>query len=57
MKLAGKPVLAHTVRAFEDTPDVDEIIVVTREDLVETSRDVIAREGAAKVSRVLIGGD
>ncbi len=57
MKLAGKPVLAHTVRAFEDTPDVDEIIVVTRDDLVETSRDIIAREGAAKVSRVLIGGE
>lgn len=57
MKLAGKPVLAHTVRAFEDTPGVDEIIVVTREDLVETSRDIIAREGATKLSRVLIGGE
>ncbi|MCP3973707.1 MAG: bifunctional cytidylyltransferase/SDR family oxidoreductase [bacterium] len=56
MKLAGKPVLAHTLRAFEDVPGVDEIIVVTREDLVEASRDIIAREGTAKVSRVLIGG-
>lgn len=56
MKLAGKPVLAHTLRAFEDVPGVDEIIVVTRDDLVEASRDIVAREGASKVSRVLIGG-
>jgi len=56
MKLAGKPVLAHTLRAFEDIPGVDEIIVVTREDLVAASRDIVAREGTAKVSRVLIGG-
>jgi len=56
MKLAGKPVLAHTLRAFEDTPGVDEIIVVTREDLVDASRDIVAREGTGKVSRVLIGG-
>jgi len=56
IKLAGKPVLAHTLRAFENSPSVDEVIVVTREDLVETSRDIVAREGASKVSRVLIGG-
>ena len=37
--LGDLPVLVHTLRVFEDCPDIAEVVVVTREDLlVEVSR-------------------
>ena len=50
------PVLVHTLRVFEDCPDIAEVVVVTREDLlVEVSR--LCREfDLEKVSKVVVGG-
>ena len=37
--LGDLPVLVHTLRVFEECPDIAEVVVVTREDLlVEVSR-------------------
>ena len=51
------PVLVHTLRVFEDCPDIAEVVVVTREDLlVEVSR--LCREfDLEKVSKVVVGGE
>ena len=39
--LADVPVLVHTLRVFQNCDDIDEIVVVTREDLlVEVSQPV-----------------
>lgn len=54
--LGELPILVHTLYAFEDCPSFDEVIVVTREDLlVEVSR--LCRDyGLNKVSKVVVGG-
>ena len=36
LELEGRPVLAHTLLALEGSHRVDEVVVVTREDLVGT---------------------
>lgn len=50
------PVLVHTLYAFQDCPFVDEVVVVTREDLlVEVSR--LCKDFALdKVTKVVVGG-
>lgn len=55
--LEGMPVVARAVKAFEDHPWVDEILVVTREDSLEFCREeMIAPFGFAKVRGVMAGG-
>lgn len=54
--LGELPVLVHTLEVFQDCPRVEEIVIVTREDLlVEVSR--LCREyGMDKVTKVIVGG-
>ena len=54
--LGELPVLAHTLGAFQDCPLAEEVVVVTREDLlVEVSR--LCRDyGMDKVTKVVTGG-
>ena len=57
LPLAGAPVAAHAVAAFERSPLVDEIVVVAHPDeLGRIREEVVARYGFAKVSGVLAGG-
>lgn len=55
-RLGELPVLVHTLYAFQDCPAIDEVVVVTREDLlVEVSglcRDFVLD----KVTKVVVGG-
>ena len=54
--LGELPVLVHTLYAFQDCPRFDEIVVVTREDLlVEVSR-ICKDFQLEKVSKVVVGG-
>lgn len=54
--LGELPILVHTLSAFEDCPAFDEVVVVTREDLlVEVSR--LCRDySLQKVTKVVVGG-
>lgn len=54
--LAGRPLLWHSVAAFERSPWVDEIVVVTREDLEDSVRALFAGEAFPKVRAVTRGG-
>ena len=54
--LGGMPVLARTLRVFEKSPLVDEIIVVTRMDQLESVADLCRQYGIDKVARVVCGG-
>ena len=57
LPLAGAPVAARAIAAFERSPLVDEIIVVAHPDeLGRIREEIIARYGFAKVSAVLAGG-
>jgi 2-C-methyl-D-erythritol 4-phosphate cytidylyltransferase len=55
--LAGHPVLWHSLKAFAATREVDEIIVVAREDRMGEIEKLIAESRLDKVSKVIAGGE
>jgi 2-C-methyl-D-erythritol 4-phosphate cytidylyltransferase len=56
MKLAGKPVVEHTLGVFHASPDIDEILVVTSRDCIEPIEEIVARRRMHKVRRIILGG-
>jgi len=52
--VSGKPVIAHTIAAFERTSCVDEIILVGRADSLEEMRKII--DQPTKVKQIVAGG-
>src|SRR5256714_14083108 len=52
--VSGKPVIAHTIAAFENTKCVDEIILVGRADSLDELRKVIGKP--TKVKEIIAGG-
>ena len=56
-ELAGAPVIVHTVRAFEESPCIDEIVVVARRDQVETMERLLEKHGFTKIRAVVPGGE
>ncbi len=55
--LAGEPIVLRTLRAFEESPAIHEIVVVARRDLVERIRRLAEVRGFTKVARVVPGGE
>lgn len=56
LELEGQPVLAHTLLAMERSPRVDQVVVVTREDLVGPVANLCREMGLQKVKTVVRGG-
>ena len=57
LPLAGIPVLAHTLQAFQHSPFIDEIFLAVPEgDIPEVRRTIVERYGLSKVSLILAGG-
>jgi 2-C-methyl-D-erythritol 4-phosphate cytidylyltransferase len=54
--LAGKPLLAHTVAAFENSDAIGEIVIAVNPDSIERCRALSTEMGWRKVSRILAGG-
>jgi len=54
--IAGRPVIAHTIRAFERANYVDEIIVVAREDRHAEIKTMVSDENFKKVRSIILGG-
>jgi 2-C-methyl-D-erythritol 4-phosphate cytidylyltransferase len=54
--LDGKPVVAHSVAAFEQTASVTDIILVGRADRLSDYEELVQAEGFRKVSAVIPGG-
>ena len=57
VKLAGKPVLWHSLKAFSDCQEVDEILIVTKEDGMDEVEALVAAEKLKKVTKVISGGE
>ena len=57
LELAGVPVLLHTLRAFELSTVISEIIVVTRLDLLEQVAELASSGGITKLTKVITGGN
>ncbi len=55
--LAGKPVLAWAVGAFQQCPLVDRIVVVLAEHNLKRGRELVEKEGWKKVSDICPGGE
>ena len=55
--IAGKPMIAHTLRAFERAISVNEIIVVAREDRHDEIRRISHAENFKKVPSIIAGGE
>ncbi len=57
VELGGSPVILRSIAAFEASPFIDEIIVVTREDLIPVVGRLCADFGMKKVRCVVKGGE
>lgn len=55
-EILGKPVIAYTIRAFEECDVVNEIILVSREEDIFSFWDIINSEGFEKVKKIVRGG-
>jgi len=56
LALAGEPVLLHTLRAFEASPVISEIVVVARADMIEQVAELGGANGITKLAKVIVGG-
>ncbi|MBQ8908253.1 MAG: 2-C-methyl-D-erythritol 4-phosphate cytidylyltransferase [Clostridia bacterium] len=53
----GKPVVVHSLLAFERSPYIDEIVLVTRKEEKERIKTWLAEYKIGKVSKIVLGGD
>lgn len=56
-KLAGLPVLVHTLKIFQSATSINSIIVVCHEDYVEEVWNLVSRYSLGKVAKVVAGGE
>jgi 2-C-methyl-D-erythritol 4-phosphate cytidylyltransferase len=54
--VAGRPLLAHTIAAFEKCQDIDGIALVMSEGHLEDGRRLVEEQGCGKVTAVCTGG-
>lgn len=54
--LRGRPVMAHSIVAFDSCPEIDEIILVARPEQLATLKDLVREECVSKVSQIIAGG-
>jgi 2-C-methyl-D-erythritol 4-phosphate cytidylyltransferase len=55
--IAGKPVIAHTIQAFERSRSVTKIIIVAREDQHDEIRELARAKSFKKVRSIIAGGE
>ena len=55
--IAGRPVIAHTIQAFERAGCVGGIIVVAREDRLAEIKKIVCDEKLKKVRSIITGGE
>jgi 2-C-methyl-D-erythritol 4-phosphate cytidylyltransferase len=57
IKLAGLPVIVHTLRVFDLCPRIDGVVVVTQEEYVEQTWLYVSQHDLRKVCKVVVGGE
>ncbi len=57
LEINNIPVIAHTIKAFDMSDLIDEIVVVTRECDIESIKNLISQYNFKKVSAVVKGGE
>ncbi len=56
IKVAGKPIIEHTIAAFQEHPEIDEILVVMSPGFTAQVERLAAAAGFTKVTAVVEGG-
>ncbi len=56
MKLAGLPVIVHTIKTFQTSQLIDSVIVVCHEDYIDHVWELTSQYGLSKVEKVVAGG-
>jgi len=54
--IAGRPIIAHTIDAFERAGCVDEIIIAARKDRLDEIKTIVRDENLKKVRSIIPGG-
>lgn len=57
VKVAGSPVIEHTIAVFDRSEDIDEIHILMSPGHLEEVRRLVARRRFGKVTRIAAGGD
>ena len=56
IELGGETVLARSLRAFEEAPLIDEVVLVAREEDLDSFREIAREASIGKLSKVIAGG-
>ena len=56
LPLAGRPLIEHSVTAFEQAPGVDAVLVVMTAGHADQAKDLLAGNGYRKLTKVIVGG-
>jgi 2-C-methyl-D-erythritol 4-phosphate cytidylyltransferase len=56
LPLGSRPVLAHSLRTFQESTKVDGIIVVVSKERVDSALQIVKRFGCTKVRGIVVGG-
>jgi 2-C-methyl-D-erythritol 4-phosphate cytidylyltransferase len=56
VKIAGKPIMQHTLQIFQSAPQIDEIIVAMTPGFAAEAEAIVTAAGCTKVSHVIEGG-
>lgn len=57
LEIDGMPVIARSIKAFQDNSLIDEIVIVTRFQDVESVRELVKKYNFSKVDTIVCGGD
>ncbi|MFI7698169.1 2-C-methyl-D-erythritol 4-phosphate cytidylyltransferase [Nonomuraea sp. NPDC049480] len=56
VEVAGRTILEHSLAVFEGAPEIDEIVVLMTPGYTDRVREIVARGGYRKVSKIVEGG-
>lgn len=56
VKLAGKPIIEHTISNFQNSVYIDEIIIVTSTNCITKIEDIVTNRAFTKVKKIIYGG-
>ncbi len=56
LPLGPKPVVAYPLRAFQDCPDIDSIVLVVRKEQLVAARGLVQMFGISKTNAIVAGG-
>jgi 2-C-methyl-D-erythritol 4-phosphate cytidylyltransferase len=56
LKLGGKPLVFHTLKAFEVCNDIDGILIVIRKEEIELARKIVGKYKVKKIIGIIEGG-